>query len=360
MVSWRDPRHPRAGGAERYTAQLASSLVSSGMSVTWLAPTIAGAPATEVSDGVRIVRIGRGVGHIAASAIYLRRHEQTIDLVIDQANGYPMFTQFAYRGRRLFLIHQLASEIWFQHGPWLLAGVASFLEPWMLRLYRNTTTITVSRSTKEDLERLRFRDVRIVPNAVVAGVARVRSVDGPPHFVAIGRFVPSKRLEHVLRAFETVRSEIAEARLTVIGGGTGPYADALAASVARTPGARLERGASEERKWDVLADATALVVTSSREGWGIVVSEAHAVGTPSVAYNVPGLRDSTRHGVNGLICRPTAADAARSMLRLARDAALWWRLHEGALESARQQTPGRQRIAALAVVAEALARRRGT
>ena len=34
------------------------------------------------------------------------------------------------------------------------------------------------------------------------------------------------------------------------------------------------------------------VFTSHREGWGLVVSEAAAMGTPSVGYDVPGVRDS--------------------------------------------------------------------
>jgi glycosyltransferase involved in cell wall biosynthesis len=358
MVSWRDPAHPRAGGAERYTAQVAEALRDAGARVTWLAPLVDGRDASERHEGIAIERRGRGVLQVPAAAAFLRRRRGTIDLVIDQANGYPMFTQLGHRGPRLLLIHQLAREIWFLHAPWPLAVVGYALEPWLLRPYRDTTTITVSASTRADLERWGFRDVRVVPNAVSAPEpALPRDPPWPPHFVGIGRLVRSKRFDHLLLAFEEVRAALPEARLTLIGDGRGPYADALVARIAATPGAQFERGASEARKWRVLAEGTALVATSMREGWGIVVSEAHAAGTPSIAYDVPGLRDSTRDGVDGLTCPPRSSAAARAMLRLASDPGLWRRCHEGALAAAAEQTPTRQREALLAVVGEALSGR---
>jgi glycosyltransferase involved in cell wall biosynthesis len=355
MVSWRDPAHPRAGGAERYTEQITAVLAEAGMRVTWLAPAVAGAPTIEQRCGVRIVRTGRGAMHVVAAADFLRRRRGSVDLVIDQANGYPMFTYLAYSGPRLLLVHQLAREIWFLHAWWPIAALAYVLEPAMLRPYRGTTTITVSASTRTDLQRLGFRDVRIVPNAVAASEAPLpRERPWPPHFVAIGRMVPSKRFGHLLSAFDEVRAAIPDARLTLLGSGLGAHADELIARVARTTNARLERSVSEERKWRVLAGATALVATSTREGWGITVSEAHAVGTPSVAYDVPGLRDSTRAGVDGLLCSPTPSDAARAMVRLASEDALWRRCHDGALAAAVRQTPDAQRSALLDVVREAL------
>ena len=50
---------------------------------------------------------------------------------------------------------------------------------------------------------------------------------------------------------------------------------------------------SEEEKVDRMARAHVHVATSAREGWGLVVSEAAALGTPTIAYNTPGLKDST-------------------------------------------------------------------
>ena len=49
-----------------------------------------------------------------------------------------------------------------------------------------------------------------------------------------------------------------------------------------------------------MAEAHVLLMTSVREGWGLVVTEANACGTPAVVYNVPGLRDSVRNEETGL------------------------------------------------------------
>ena len=58
---------------------------------------------------------------------------------------------------------------------------------------------------------------------------------------------------------------------------------------------------SEARKIDLLRRAWANVFPSPKEGWGITVVEAAACGTPSLASDSPGLRDSVRHGETGFL-----------------------------------------------------------
>jgi glycosyltransferase involved in cell wall biosynthesis len=56
-----------------------------------------------------------------------------------------------------------------------------------------------------------------------------------------------------------------------------------------------------ERKLQLLKQAHCLCATSVREGWGLTVLEANGVGTPVIAYNVPGLRDAVKNGLNGML-----------------------------------------------------------
>src|ERR671937_779035 len=58
---------------------------------------------------------------------------------------------------------------------------------------------------------------------------------------------------------------------------------------------RLSREELEQR----MGQAHLLLCTSVKEGWGLVVTEASAMGTPAVAYDVPGLRDSVIDGITG-------------------------------------------------------------
>lgn len=343
MVSWRDHEHPASGGAEAYTLHALRGLVRDGADVVWLTQSAPGLAPMIVIDGIEIVRRGRGPSHLAAAATYLRRHRRSIDLVIDQVNGYPMFTPFGFPGPRVVLIHQMAREVWFRHLPWPAALAGYLLEPLPLLLYRRDRTVTVSASTEASLRRLGFRDVVVVPNAVEPppghGGGVPREVPTPPTFVGLGRLVPAKRFDHLLQAFDRVRAERPDVRLVLIGRGEGRYARRLARRVAATPGAELLQDADEETKWRVLSRATALVATSVREGWGLMVSEAHAVGTPSIAYDVPGLRDSTENGVTGIVCAPRPAAAADAMLRLARDPGAWQAFSRAAAGTSDHRSP---------------------
>ena len=50
-----------------------------------------------------------------------------------------------------------------------------------------------------------------------------------------------------------------------------------------------------------------LINPSVREGWGLVNIEASSVGTPVVAYRSPGLVDSVKDGMSGIICPENTA-----------------------------------------------------
>ena len=61
------------------------------------------------------------------------------------------------------------------------------------------------------------------------------------------------------------------------------------------------RNGSSETKVELLKKAWVIAVPGVREGWGQVVTQANALATPAVDYNIPGLRDSINHGYNGLL-----------------------------------------------------------
>ena len=60
---------------------------------------------------------------------------------------------------------------------------------------------------------------------------------------------------------------------------------------------------TEAEKINLLSKAWVLVNPSIREGWGINIIEANACGTPCIAYDVPGLRDSIVDGETGLLVK---------------------------------------------------------
>ena len=75
-----------------------------------------------------------------------------------------------------------------------------------------------------------------------------------------------------------------------------------------------------------MSEAHALLMTSVREGWGLVVTEANACGTPAIVYDVPGLRDSVRDESTGLVVPPRPDRLCEAMVRVTSDQRLYDRL----------------------------------
>jgi glycosyltransferase involved in cell wall biosynthesis len=126
--------------------------------------------------------------------------------------------------------------------------------------------------------------------------------------------VRSKLPDHAIAAFRQVKAVLPSSELWILGDGY------LKPRLQREcpNGVTFFGRVSNEEKFDLLRRAHVLLAPSVREGWGISVIEANAMGTPAVGYDVSGLRDSIVHGVTGLLVRPrdpeSLADAAQRVL----------------------------------------------
>jgi glycosyltransferase involved in cell wall biosynthesis len=186
--------------------------------------------------------------------------------------------------------------------------------------------VTPTREQLGDLRQLYGRDAPILlaPHALARRSPRRRPrawardlVRRPPTVVVVLRFVPVKRVDHLLRAFALVQATMPEARLQVWG--DGPDADALAALAREL---RLKRVRLAGRTTDataVLRRARAGASTSAREGFGLATAETLAAGTPVVSYDYRyGPRDLVVSGVNGYLVPDGDVGAlARRLLDLA-------------------------------------------
>jgi len=86
-----------------------------------------------------------------------------------------------------------------------------------------------------------------------------------------------------------------------------------------------------ERKRELMSRAHAILVPGIREGWGLVVTEANAMGTPAVGYDVHGLRDSIRDGETGILCETKPEMMAARAVEFLRDKRVRDRLSGNAL-----------------------------
>lgn len=292
ICNWRDLAHHRAGGAEVYTHEVARRWVASGHQVTLFCAAVAGSPSTEVVDGVRLVRSGsRFSVYREARRWYEAQPPDTFDLLIDEINTRPFFChEWAGSTPVVAFVHQVAREVWFREMPLPLALAGRWiLEPNWLARFRYVPTLCVSRSTHDSLIDYGMQKVVAVPPAVEANPIQASyEKESIPTMVFVGRLSSNKRPDHALEAIAELRIRRPEARLWVIG--DGPFRKELETFDA--PGVTFFGRVSHERKYELIARAHALIVTSTREGWGLVVDEAATVGTRTIAYNVAGLVDS--------------------------------------------------------------------
>ncbi|WP_067495547.1 glycosyltransferase family 4 protein [Actinoplanes sp. TFC3] len=316
VLNWRDLAHPAAGGAEVYTEQVLRRWVAAGHQVTLFAASVAGRPAVEMADGYRVIRAGnRFTVYREARRWWERCGRGSFDVVIDETNTVPFLAhEWVDDGARtVALVHQTCEEIWHHNAPPLVAHLGRHaLEPRWLHRLASSPVLAVSESTRDALARFGARDVTVVPEGFEPpSQSRLSPKEDRPTVVFCGRMVSYKRPWDVLRAVQNAHRELPGLQLWMIGG--GPLLGKLRR--ARPDGVEFFGRVSEAVKHDLMARAHAHVSTSVREGWGLVVTEAAALGTPTIAYDVPGLRDSTL-AAGGVVVPPSPDALARWMVDL--------------------------------------------
>lgn len=345
ILNWRDVTHPDGGGAERVTHEIARRWVEWGHRVTLFCARYPGALAEEVIDGVRVVRRGRQqTVHWEAYRYYRRHLRGRCDVIIDEVNTIPFMAPLYAREPVIMYSNQLAREVWRYEAPFPLSTVGYLAEPVYLQAYRRTPVMTISRSTERDLRGLGLSGpYHIIPMAIdMAAPDRLPpvAVKEPNLTLAfVGRVVPSKRVDHLVRALACIhRAGHRDARLWIIGGWDEGYRRALDRRISGlglmdhiTFFGRVDIATKE----NLLTRAHIFAMTSVREGWGLVVTEANAMGTPAVVYDVPGLRDSTINGETGIVCGCNTPEAlARAAVDLQANPARYALTRERAWQAA--------------------------
>lgn len=378
--NWRDIKNPEAGGAEVFTHEVCKRLVKQSEieSVTLFASSFDGAKENETIDGIKIIRKGNKYSVYKKAREYYRQNENECDIVIDEINTKPFMTPDFVRGKPIVaLIHQLAREFWFYETPFPINILGYlFLEKHWLQRYTAVPTIAVSKSTQEDLLEWGFRNVSIVPEGI-----GFKALDKPaekelvPTVIFVGRLKRAKKPDDAIRAFKVIKDEIPEAKLWVVGDGymmprlqklvQSLFRDKSSIAVTRSKSKVDDirdnaEGAAKNHsdlvtmtevplsyddnnkdsrpssvsssdivffgkidashKLELMSRAHLLLVPGVREGWGLVVTEANAMGTPAIAYDVHGLRDSVVDGMTGaLVSRDDPVAMAIEAVELFKD-----------------------------------------
>jgi glycosyltransferase involved in cell wall biosynthesis len=317
VLNWLDRENPLAGGAEEHLHQTFGRLAARGHEVTALVSGWHEAPARVSLDGIDVHRAGGRYTFSIAGPRYFRRHLAAIDfdVVVEDLNKIPLFTPFWCDRPRLLLAHHLFGTTAFQAAPLPVAALTWLLERPIPAVYRGTPTVAVSQSTRDDLvaRGLRAEAIDVVPN----GIDLERYVPDPsvsravrPTLLFLGRLKQYKRVDLVIEAVARLAASGSDVELLVAG--TGDRAGELRGLADRlgvSDRVRFLGYVSEEEKVEVMRSSWIHVLTSPKEGWGITNLEAGACGTPTIASDSPGLRESVLDGETGLLVPHEDVDA---------------------------------------------------
>jgi glycosyltransferase involved in cell wall biosynthesis len=350
MLNWRDPENPLSGGAERVSLGYLSALAKRGHEVFWFANDFAEARAKETQiEGIRILRGGgKGTSILAARRWY--RTQPRFDLVIDQIHGIPWYAPWWCRTNCVAYLHEVLGPIWDAFYRWPLNWIGKTQERWTHTLYRNVPFWTACESTRDSLREDGVKEINIVrygvhtvalpelpekrlPNQSLVTSAAAEKLK----LIVVSRLAPNKRIDHAMEAVRILAEQKVATTLMIVGG--GEIEDRLKALAATLPAGvvNFTGPVSEKEKDALMRDAHFLLHTSQREGWGLNVIEANAMGTPAVVYPVAGLRESTLDNRTGLVAADeTPAALARRLVEMLTQDGLYQTLRRNAWERAKR------------------------
>lgn len=319
---------------------LALHLAESGHEVTYLTmrhwdmdapPRVPGVRVLGLTDPGRVYdddrrTLGPPVRFGLAVARHLARDGRDYDVV--HSASFPFFPVLGAAlmrrrgGYRLFVDwHEVWTRAYWRRYAGLLTGTIG----WLVQRACIRTPHTAYCMSKLNARRLvaeGYEAEPIVLPGIYAGPERSTSSDAvdPSLVVYAGRHVREKRVGDLVRGFERARNDRPDLRLELYGNGPERgRVEALVRDLSLAESVRVAGHRPEEEVARALARAACLATASEREGYGLVVVEAAARGTPTVVVAGPenGAVELVEDGTNGVVARSAAPnELAAAILRV--------------------------------------------
>jgi glycosyltransferase involved in cell wall biosynthesis len=305
VVNWQDRENPQAGGAEIHLHEIFGRLASRGHDVTLFCGGWPGSAPRASLDGLNVHRVGtRHTFPVHAHRYYSRHLAGQFDVLVEDINKIPLYTPLWRAPRTVALVPHLFGATAFDELPVPVAAAVWLAERPLGRVYQSVPFQAISESTRDDLV------ARGVPHEAIRviypGIDSATYTPDPgsrsavPLFAYLGRLKRYKGVHFVIQAFAKLAHPTAV--LEIAGAGDyRPALERLASSLDLHDRVRFLGRIPEAEKLALLRRAWGLVLASPKEGWGITNLEAAACGTPVVASDSPGIRESVRHGETGFL-----------------------------------------------------------
>lgn len=339
VLAWRDLVDIEAGGSELHAARVLSLWSEAGLDVTMRTSYAQGHPYEGTRDGYRIVRKhGRFMVFPTTVISELLGSLGPRDGIVEIWNGVPFLTPVWARGPRSTWIHHVHRDMWEMVLEPGLAKAGKFFEHRLAPpLYRRTPIVTLSESSRTEIIEylgLPASKVRVVPPGIDEKFHPEGAKSSTPLVVAVGRLMPSKRFEDLIASMAEVRMQVPNVELVIVGDGyERPALEEQITALDAHSWIRLAGRVSDEELLSLYRRAWLVASASIAEGWGMTLTEAAGCGTPSVATDIAGHRDSVAPGLSGLLAR-SPREFTGSIAAVLTDETLRATLSSGALQHA--------------------------
>ena len=349
VFGWRDLDDDEAGGSEVHADSIESIWARAGLQVTHRTSFSSGRPPIDVRNGYRVSRRGnRYLVFPRAAVAELTGRLGPTDAVIEIWNGVPFLSPWWWHGPTAVWLHHVHGPMWQQSLPGPVAPLGNLLEerlapPW----YRRVPVVTLSQSSKDELvDELGFDrgHVTVIPPGIDPSFSPLDPADPgvgrspTPLAVAVGRLTPVKDFCRLVRVMAGVRDRVPDLELVIVGERYERAAiEAQVAAVGGQDWVRLPGRISDEELLSLYRRAWLAVSASTREGWGMTLTEAAACGTPAVATDIAGHADAIDDGRSGLLGR-SDDELVEMATRVLTDPTTRSALRAGALERAGELT----------------------
>ncbi len=340
VVNWRDIFHPEAGGAEVHIHELLMRKPPD-WEVDFVSARFKGCEPIRKTPWYTIYRLFSNL-FLNFSFFWWWQtigRKKAYDLVIDDISKIPLATPWYIKQVPVVAImHHIHGQSLYTILPWPMATYVFLMERFLLRAYVRAPLLAVSPSTARELQSLYpYERLSLVYNGIslspLSFEEKMAAREKTPLVVYLGRLKSYKRVDHFLRMAERIHAHRPEVRFVIAGQGEEKEKlEGLARELGLGECVEFSGFIDEKAKEELLRRAWVMVLPSEKEGWGIVVIEANALGTPVVAYDIPGLQDSIQHEKTGLLVENGSHEALACAVETLLDTpALWEKFSREAL-----------------------------
>ncbi|HPD07177.1 MAG TPA: glycosyltransferase [Candidatus Bipolaricaulis sp.] len=288
------------GGAERVMVNLARGFAERGLNVDLVLAKAEGPYLSQVPSNVRVVNLGvnRTLYSLLGLVRYLKQEQPKATLsALNHANIIAIWARLLSRVKTCLIVseHNALSQ-----SIENTTSVRAKLIPLLIKIFypKADAVVAVSHGVAEDLiarTGLPSEKVKVIYNPVVAPEVFSKANEPlehpwfqegePPVILGVGRLTTQKDFPTLVRAFVLVRKEHA-ARLMILGDGEDrPKLEALIRELGLEKDVAMPGFVDNPCKY--MKRAALLVLSSRWEGFGNVLVEAMACGTPVISTDCP-------------------------------------------------------------------------